>query len=87
MIGHHCLLLIKKLNEATIHYHAHGSALIITKHCGGTPVSFASILFNLDNEQVSTVNIHRFNIFRYFHSTMTYVMVLRTPHQWLHLFL
>ena len=47
------LLLIKRLNTATI-YHTHGLTITITitKQCGGTPVSFASALFNLEQKQV-----------------------------------
>ena len=50
MMDHYGVLLIKITNAATI-YHAHGLTITITKQCGGTPVSFASVLFNLEHKQ------------------------------------
>ena len=47
MMDHYCLLLIKVINTATI-YHVYGLTITITitRQCGGTPISFASVLFN-----------------------------------------
>ena len=52
MMDHYCLLLIKIINTATI-YHAYSLTITttITRQCGGTPVSFASVLFfNLERK-------------------------------------
>ena len=61
MMDHYGVLLIKITNAATI-YHAHGLTITITKQCGGTPVSFASVLFNLEHKR-------KFTSFRDFHLT------------------
>ena len=66
MMDHYGVLLIKITNAATI-YHAHGLTITITKQCGGTPVSFASVLFNLEHKQEkSEITLFRFT-FRYCH--------------------
>ena len=66
MMDNYCLLSIKITNAATI-YHAHGLTITITKQCGGTPVSFASVLFNLEHKQEkSEITLFRFT-FRYCH--------------------
>ena len=66
MMDHYGVLLIKITNAATI-YHAHGLTITITKQCGGTPVSFASVLFNLEHKQEKLeITLFRFT-FRYCH--------------------
>ena len=53
MMDHYYLLSIKRINTATL-YHAHvlkTTHIIITKQCGGTPVSFAVVLLNLEHKQ------------------------------------
>ena len=60
-MDHYCLLLIKRINTTTI-YHAHGLTITITKQCGGTLLSFASVyLFNLEHKQESLeITLFRF---------------------------
>ena len=45
--------MVSKINKypKTTTKHTHKVTITITKQCGGTPVSFASVLFNLEHKQ------------------------------------
>ena len=44
--------MVSKINKypKTTTKHTHTVTITITKQCGGTPVSFASVLFNLEHK-------------------------------------
>ena len=64
--------MVSKINKyaKTTTKHTHTVTITITKQCGGTPVSFDSVSFNLEHKRVSAVNIQRSGIFQYYHSVM-----------------